>query len=231
MIVTVVIIVAIAIVIVKAILVTCVIPVITVGNMSPLSYILAAVTALATGITAVVAFFSLKNERGRKHLSVFSESVRVVLDGLKNSESQDYILSNKYYKDIEKVKYYLGVDKNEKVGLDDFEEIVVKDHIKDGLDIPEEEKKETKERLRKSYKKIEYFCERMEYLGILSEDNSVRELIIKYYKPTIIKSYDRLRHLIIKTRDDRNMEDLYEHFSQLYNLAKKSKNTNNKSNN
>lgn len=194
-----------------------------VGNMSPLSYILAAVTALATGITAVVAFLSLKNERGRKRLSVFSESVRVVLDGLKNSESQDYVLSNNYYKDIEIVKYYLGVDKDVKVSLDDFEKIVVKDYIKDGLDIPEEEKKGTKERLRKSYNKIEYFCERMEYLGILSEDKSVRALIIKYYKPTIIKSYERLRHLIIKTRGDRNMEDLYEHFTQLYNHAIESK--------
>ena len=211
------------IVTVKVILVTCVIPVIMVGNMSPLSYILAAVTALATGITAVVAFLSLKNERGRKRLSVFSESVRVVLDGLKNSESQDYVLSNNYYKDIEIVKYYLGVDKDVKVSLDDFEKIVVKDYIKDGLDIPEEEKKGTKERLRKSYNKIEYFCERMEYLGILSEDKSVRALIIKYYKPTIIKSYERLRHLIIKTRGDRNMEDLYEHFTQLYNHAIESK--------
>ena len=143
-----------------------------------------------------------------------------ILDGLKNSESQDYILSNKYYKDIETVQYYLGVDQNVKVGLVDFEEIVVKDHIKDGLNISEEEKKETKERLRKSYNKIEYFCERMEYLGILSEDKTVRWLIIKYYKPTIIKSYERLRNLIVKTREGRNMNDLYEHFSRLYNLAK-----------
>ena len=188
--------------------------------MSSMGYILATVTALATSVTALVAFLSLKNERGRKRLSVFSESVRVVLDGLKNSESQDYILSNKYYKDIETVQYYLGVDQNVKVGLVDFEEIVVKDHIKDGLNISEEEKKETKERLRKSYNKIEYFCERMEYLGILSEDKTVRWLIIKYYKPTIIKSYERLRNLIVKTREDRNMNDLYEHFSRLYNLAK-----------
>lgn len=208
-------------VIVKVILVTCVIPVIMVGNMS---YIMAAITALATGITAVVAFFSLKNEQERKRLSMFSESVRVVLDGLKNSESQDYIISNKYYKDIEIVRCYLGLDKNEKVSLVNFEEIVVKDHIKDGLNISEEEKKETKEMLRKSYNKIEYFCERMEYLGILSEDKSVRTLIIKYYTPTIIKSYDRLRHLIIKTREDRNSENLYRHYTQLYEFAKKSKN-------
>ena len=187
--------------------------------MSIISYILTTVTALATGTTAVLAFFSLKNERDKKRLNVFSESIRVVMDGIKNSQSKDYILSNKYYKDIETIKLYLGKGIKEKVGLMDFEEIVIYDHIKDGLNIPEEEKKETKERLRKSYKKIEYFCERMEYLGILAEEKSVRPLILNYYEQTIIKSYERLFHLIIKTRNDRNKEDLYEHFSQLYNLA------------
>ncbi len=187
--------------------------------MSIISYILTTVTALATGTTAVLAFFSLKNERDKKRLNVFSESIRVVKDGIKNSQSKDYILSNKYYKDIETIKLYLGKGIKEKVGLMDFEEIVIYDHIKDGLNIPEEEKKETKERLRKSYKKIEYFCERMEYLGILAEEKSVRPLVINYYEQTIIKSYERLFHLIIKTRNDRNKEDLYEHFSQLYNLA------------
>ena len=187
--------------------------------MSIISYILTTVTALATGTTAVLAFFSLKNERDKKRLNVFSESIRVVKDGIKNSQSKDYILSNKYYKDIETIKLYLGKGIKEEVGLMDFEEIVIYDHIKDGLNIPEEEKKETKERLRKSYKKIEYFCERMEYLGILAEEKSVRPLVINYYEQTIIKSYERLFHLIIKTRNDRNKEDLYEHFSQLYNLA------------
>lgn len=187
--------------------------------MSIISYILTTVTALATGTTAVLAFFSLKNERDKKRLNVFSESIRVVMDGIKNSQSKDYILSNKYYKDIETIKLYIGKGIKEKVGLMDFEEIVIYDHIKDGLNIPEEEKKETKERLRKSYKKIEYFCERMEYLGILAEEKSVRPLILNYYEQTIIKSYERLFHLIIKTRNDRNKEDLYEHFSQLYNLA------------
>ncbi|MBR5912551.1 MAG: hypothetical protein IKZ55_11250 [Bacteroidales bacterium] len=203
--------------------VTCVIPVTMVGNMSIMGYIFAALTALATAITAVVAYFALKNEKGSRQYSVFSDSVRVVLDGIKNSESQDYILSNKYYQDIETIQCYLGARSKEKIGLVDFEEIVINDRIKDGLTISEEEKKETKERLRKSYKKIEYFCERMEYLGILSEDKSVRPLILDYYGQTIIKSYERLYHLIIKTRKDRNAEDLFMHFTQLYNYAIESK--------
>ena len=200
----------------------CVIPVTTVGNTSVMSYIFAAITALATGITATVAYFSLKNEKEKRQYSVFSESVRVVLDGIKNSESQDYILSNKYYQDIETVQRYLGVSK-EKIGLRDFEEIVINNHINDSLSLSEEEKQETKERLRKSYKKIEYFCERMEYLGILSEDTAVRPLIISYYGRTIIKSYERLYHLIIKTRKERDDDELYVHFTQLYNYAIESK--------
>ncbi|MBP5496134.1 MAG: hypothetical protein J6X98_03085 [Bacteroidales bacterium] len=203
--------------------VTCVIPVTTVGNMSIMSYIFAALTALATAITAVVAYFALKNEKGSRQYSVFSDSVRVVLDGIKNSESQDYILSNKYYQDIETIQRYLGVGSKEKISLVGFKEIVINDRIKDGLTISEEEKKETKERLRKSYKKIEYFCERMEYLGILSEDKSIRPLILDYYGQTIIKSYERLYHLIIKTREDRNAEDLYVHYTRLYNYAIESK--------
>ena len=203
--------------------VTCVIPVTTVGNMSIMGYLFAALTALATAVTAVVAYFALKNEKGSRQYSMFSDSVRVVLDGIKNSESQDYILSNKYYQDIETVQHYLGAGSKEKIGLVDFEEIVINDRIKDGLSISEEEKKETKERLRKSYKKIEYFCERMEYLGILSEDKSVRPLILGYYGQTIIKSYERLYYLIIKTRKDRNAEDLFIYFTQLYNYAIESK--------
>lgn len=204
-------------------IVICVILVTTVGNMSIMGYIFAALTALATAVTAVVAYFALKSEKGSRQYSMFSDSVRVVLDGIKNSESQDYILSDKYDQDIETIQHYLGAGSKENIGLVDFEEIVIKDRIKDGLTISEEEKKETKERLRKSYNKIEYFCERMEYLGILSEDKSVRPLILDYYEQTIIKSYEKLSHLIIKTRKDRNTENLFLHFTQLYNYAIESK--------
>lgn len=182
------------------------------------------ITAFATAITAVVAFFSLKNEKEKKRISVLSESIRVVLDGIKNSESKDYVLSNKYIKDIKTIKCYLGLDDNEKIGLDDFEKIVIDDLIKDGLNISDEEKIETKEILRKSYKKIEYFCERMDYLGIISEDKDNQTIILNYFRPTITKSYERLNDLIIKTRHDRNSEDLYDHYTQLYNLAKEGNN-------
>ncbi|MBQ2189174.1 MAG: hypothetical protein II401_11545 [Bacteroidales bacterium] len=179
-----------------------------------------AITALATAITAIVAFLSWKNERAKKRVSVFSESIRIVLDGIKNSESKDYILSNNLYADVETAKRYLGLGNNVKIGLDDFEEIVVKNRINDSLNISEEEKNKTKERLRKSYKKIEYFCERMDYLGIIAEDKDSRELIVKYFRSTIIDTYERLDDIIIKTRKDRNKYDLYEHYMKLYELAK-----------
>ena len=82
----------------------------------------AAITAFATTIAAIIAFFSLKNEREKRKLSVFSESIRNTLDGVKNAESLDYIMSKKYNNDIATIKDYLGIDD---VGLDDFKKIVI----------------------------------------------------------------------------------------------------------
>ena len=210
----------------------CVIHVIMVGNnefMNNITIILAArffnhiyviITAFATAITAVAAFFSLKNEKEKKRLSVFSDSLRSVMDGVKNSESLDYILSDNYRNDIKTVKEYLGIDSDEKVSLVDFEKIVVNNLVKDDLNISEDEKKLTKERLRKSYNKITYFCDRMKYLYIISEDKDSRKYVLRYFGPLIIKTYEQLKDLIVKTRQDSNIENLFGYYTQLYDLTK-----------
>ena len=178
------------------------------------------ITAFATAITAVAAFFSLKNEKEKKRLSVFSDSLRSVMDGVKNSESLDYILSDNYRNDIKTVKEYLGIDSDEKVSLVDFEKIVVNNLVKDDLNISEDEKKLTKERLRKSYNKITYFCDRMKYLYIISEDKDSRKYVLRYFGPLIIKTYEQLKDLIVKTRQDSNIENLFGYYTQLYDLTK-----------
>lgn len=178
----------------------------------------AAITAMATTIAAVMAFFSLKNEREKRKLSVFSESIRTTLDGTKNTESLEYILSNKFNKDIKAVKYYLDMDSNDKVGLDDFEKIVIHNLTKEGLTIEDNRKEE----LRKSYKKIKYFCERMDYLGVVAEDKTARRLIVKYFKQNIINTYQKLESLILKTREEQKDKDLYMNYTKLYELAQKS---------
>lgn len=196
----------------------CVIHVIMVGNNVFMNNIYVIITAFATAITAVVAFFSLKNEKEKKRLTVFSDSFRSVFDGIKNSESIDYILSDNYLNDIKIVKKYLGIDSDEKVRLVDFEKIVIKNLVKDDLNISEDERKLTKERLRKSYKKITYFCDKMKYLYVISEDKDSRKYVLKYYSHIIIKTYERLKN-IIKTIQDSNTDDFYENYTQLYNLA------------
>ena len=121
---------------------------------------------------------------------MFSETIRIAMDGLKNSESLDYITSNNYHKDINDIKYLLDIDKNEEIGLDAFKMIVQNNLINDNVMLDDQEKKDKKERLRKSYKKIIYFCDRMEYLGIICEDKDAQSTIINYYQSTIFKSYE-----------------------------------------
>lgn len=177
----------------------------------------AAITALATTIAAIIAFFSLKNEREKRKLSVFSESIRNTLDGVKNAESLDYIMSKKYNNDIATIKDYLGIDD---VGLDDFKKIVIQNLKREDLDIDEETKNKIKEELRKGYNKIEHFCEKMEYLGIMAQDNIASDLIVGYFGDIIIDTYQRLEPLIVKTQNDRRKADLYPNYACLYQLVK-----------
>lgn len=181
-------------------------------ELSGINSLLAAITAIATAITAIVTFFAFRNERKKRKIDLFSESIHAVLDGIKNSESNDYIVSNKYFKDIKTVKYYLGLSDTDKVGLDDFKKIVVQDLIKDHLTIEED----AKEELRKSYKKIKHYCERMDYLGVLAENEAASELIIRHFRHNIIDGYRRLEPLISKTREDSKDEDLYLYYTILY---------------
>ena len=127
------------IVIVKVIRVTCVIPVITAGNMSIMNFILTAVTAVATGATAVLTFFSLKNEKRKKRISVFA----AVDDDPRYLESEDYVLSKKYNIDCETVRYLLGKDKSDKISLVDFENIVIHDQTAHNLNLSEKDRDES----------------------------------------------------------------------------------------
>ncbi len=127
-------------------------------------------------------------------------------------------MSKKYTNDIATIKDYLGIDE---VGLDDFKKIVIQNLKREDLDIDEETKNKTKEEIRKAYNKIEHFCKKMEYLGIMAKDDFASDLIVGYFKETIIDTHQRLEPLILKTRKDRRREDLYPNYTYLYNLAKR----------
>ena len=182
-----------------------------------MSILFTIITAIATGATAVATFMSFKNEREKRRLNIFSESARSLLDGIKNSESIDYIVSYKYNKDVELVKFILGISVTDMIGLDDYKKIVIHNLSKDGQTITASKRQE----LRKAYKKIKYVCDKMEYVGIMAEDQISRDLIIGYLKYTILETYSKLEPIIKKTRIDQKDETLYKHYTQLYLWANK----------
>lgn len=171
----------------------------------------------------IVAFVSLivqqRNLIKQIRLNVFSDSMSLLMNNDKFYESQDYIFSRAFDEDIKMVKLFLDLNDNDNVGLEDFRKI-----LHDNKNPTESEKfainNETRERLRISYNKIRYLCSRMEYLGVLSMEPGVYTLILAYYGYTITKTYERLTLFIEKTRNNPNSNELYTHYTQLYNLAK-----------
>lgn len=150
------------------------------------------------------------------NLSVFSESIRLLMNSTMYNQGRDYIYSNNYGKDLDMVRKVLNIPSGEPVGLDDYKKILDKElRGKEGMVITGKEEK----RLRDSYDKIRFFCMRMEYLGVLSQENAALNLILDYYGYTIKATYPKLESLIEKTREDPSTSELYKHYSQLYNLA------------
>lgn len=182
-------------------------------------------TALFTCFAVVVACKALKEDKQnfitKIRLSVFSDSMQWVVNDKKFQESQEYILdSRKFREDIKTVKQRLNMADGEDVSLADFKKVFNQHLTIAGRTINDEEVKKEEERLRKAHKKIRYFCSRMEYLGVISEEKEVDALILKYYGRTIVDSYEKLEHIILKTREQQTDKRLYIHYSKLYKLAK-----------
>ncbi|MBP5535662.1 MAG: hypothetical protein J6X62_02600 [Bacteroidales bacterium] len=175
--------------------------------------------AMATLIvTSVSLFVQQKGLITQIRLSVFSDSMHLLMADEKFSESQDYIFSRAFDEDIIVVQQALNIKSQNDVTLDDFRRILHQNRI-DGEVV--EVNSDTRERLRKSYNKIRYVFSRMEYLGVLSEERGVEALLLDYYGYTILSTYERLMPIIEKTRRDTNSNMLYCHFVNLYNLAEK----------
>ena len=192
-------------------------------------------TALFTGIAVLWAYNSFKTQKDslenqreslknqqeslirQFNLSVFSESIRLLMNSTMYNQGRDYIYSNDYGKDLDTVRKVLNIPSGEPVGLDDFKKILDQDlRGKRGIPITEEEE----QRLRDSYGKIRFFCMRMEYLGVLSQENAASNFILDYYGYTIKTTYEKLESLIKKTRKDPSTAKIYNHYTQLYNLTK-----------
>lgn len=184
------------------------------------TFLFPSLTALYTGFSVVVSYRNLIEEKNnlikQTKISVFSEAINLLANDTKYQESLKYVLSGACDRDNNKVRKILNVNKNKSIGLDDYWAILYQKLSAEGVIVSEEEKKE----LNISYEKIKYFCQKMEYLGILSEDKEAGTLIIKLYKDTIINTYDTVKTLIEKDGDASRSKCLYIYYNKLYELAK-----------
>ncbi len=168
-----------------------------------------ALSALYTGFSVVVAYRNLMEEKEslirQTKISVFSEAMHLLANDNKYQEALKYLLSGSYGKDIKTVKKVLNTKKD--IGLVNFWEILYQNLRTEGVVFSEEDKIE----LNKSYEKIKYFCLKMEYLGVISEDEVAGSLIIELYGITIIRTYNIVGALV------ENSNGQYKHYTRLYN--------------
>ena len=176
--------------------------------------------ALFTGIAFAATFSSLEHQKDslkkqidlsnkQIDLDLFSETIRLVMDDDKFITSRKYIYSPDFYRDIEEVGRIVSKGK-ESLELGDFRRIIHSNDSQITID------KETKERLRKAYEKITYFCSRMEYLGLIFNEKGAENLIMEYYGRTILESYRNLHDIIENSRNQDKMKRLYLYYSKLY---------------
>lgn len=204
-----------------------------------LSVSYASATALFTGIAFVVTYHFLSQQLKsiqeqqenlriqqesldkqqkvlirQTNLGVFSDSMRLLMDNRKFTNCQEYIYSNNYLEDIKKVRSIVKVDEDSFVSLNDFRNACK--IISSSTKYDKDEKKKFSD----SYDKIKYFCKRMEFLGlIVSKEEAAKDLILSYYGPTIIDTYKRLQSLIEETRKNKDYDNLYGYYTELYNTV------------
>lgn len=187
-----------------------------------------AATAIATCITAKAEKSTLRLASSSQCEQKLAE-IREIINENKTSQSIDYILSDKYYRDLRCVLFYLGKNNSgniDDIGLKDFDIILTQ--LKNPTFIKKFEQKKIiekdRERLRKSLKKIQYILDNMNHIGYLASDDKHRDDLINYFKTItaidIVKTYERLYPLIKKTREDLHSNEKFQYFSLLYDFIK-----------
>lgn len=195
-----------------------------------------AATALFTGIAFAVAFYSLYkqkeslieqqenlkkqqkslNEQQKAlikqiNLRVFTDSMGLLMNNVKFNNCQAYIYSNNFLDDIKKVRGLLKLNEHDPVSLNDFNNACK--YISD-----EKERK----KLYDSGENIKYFCNRMEFLGlVVSKEEAAKDLILSYYRYTIKETYEKLNSIIKETRKHKDYSYLYGYYTELYNTINK----------
>lgn len=190
--------------------------------------------ALFTAFAFAATFLSLLHQHQtlnrQINLSVFSDTIRMIMDSDRFLECRAHVLSDYFKIDIENIKQLTGKD----VSFESWRKLFNEDKEKTLTKVDGE----IVENLRKSYERTMYFCGRMEYLGVIFENIKGNPFILDYYGLTIIETYTIVGPIIKNsTKDKDNMyKDIYKHYTNLYNYAEKhlvllNKNAKRKSNN
>lgn len=179
-----------------------------------------AASALFTAFAFAATYLSLVQQKEvlnkQIDLNVFTDTIRVIMHSDRFLECRNYILSDCFYIDINKLKRLVG---NNSVCFKDFR-IIIKT-CKDDI---------VKKELRDSYEKIIDFCGKMEYLGLIYKNKGAESLIVDYYGRTIVESYKILEDIIENSRKEDPLKRLYNNYTELYRCALETeKETKNKS--
>lgn len=185
--------------------------------------IFGAITAASTFINAKISRSSLNEESKERQLAVLAE-IRQIISDDKTAKSLDYIHSANFSNDLECMAYYLEEGDIKKIGLRDYEKLLKRFKNKKYLNKYGERRKiieKDRERIRKSYRKIQYLLDNLNRIGYLAEDEKNRKVVIDYFDTTttidIEETYDKIASIIKKTREEPKSENKYIYFSNLYN--------------
>ena len=165
----------------------------------------AAASALFTALAFGATYFALRQQQKdslrNSALEVFTNIFYQIQNDAEFIKSKTYIL---YYlkDDIKKLKD----EKFSEIGLGEL--FRLEESYKDGKDKQEFS----------PYRNIQFFCNKMEYLGALCKKGYIDEIIFDYFGKTIIQTYDILSS-ILDTSRKRNDEALAIHFRYLYEKA------------
>lgn len=133
-----------------------------------------------------------------------------IMDKIKNDplfiQSRNYILSNQFNEDYASLKQYKGTDN---VTIDDF------NGWRNDIVILEDKEN----RLRSPYECIRYFCDKMDFIGIIIEQQYIDTTIFDYFGGEVIASYAKLEPLLLETRKDPNKAGRFIHYTYLTNEA------------
>jgi hypothetical protein len=160
--------------------------------------------ALFTALAFCVTFITLRQQRkdilSKTTLDVFLN----VLEKIKNDptfiDSKRYISSNKFMSDLAILE---AKTEDKKVEIEDLLQLpnIMGDNVS-----------------RSPYLYVRYFCDKMDYIGLILKQKYIDTTILDYFRETIIESHKILEPLLTVTRQ-RKDNTLFIHYTYLYNAA------------